>query len=67
MSLAARELLTPRQKVWEGAKRILKYLKATKELMVFYGRRGKVELQVYDDSGFASTADRRSVSGIIWV
>ena len=66
VSLAARRVADPRKVDWEGAKRILRYLKGTKELVLFYSRTGNVELEVYADADFASTADRKSVSGIIY-
>lgn len=63
VGLAARRVADPRQVDWEGAKRILRYLKGTKELALLYSCDGCVELEAFADADFASTADRRSVSG----
>lgn len=68
VSLAARRFSDSRKVDWEGAKRILIYLKATKELVLFYGRHSEVEFKSYHmrhdaDVDFSSTSDRRSASG----
>eukprot|EP00173_Palmaria_palmata_P002479 Plantae.Rhodophyta-Palmaria_palmata.ctg2606.p1 GENE.Plantae.Rhodophyta-Palmaria_palmata.ctg2606~~Plantae.Rhodophyta-Palmaria_palmata.ctg2606.p1 ORF type:complete len:238 (+),score=24.82 Plantae.Rhodophyta-Palmaria_palmata.ctg2606:804-1517(+) len=65
VSLVARRVADPRRVDWEGAKRILRYLKGTKELALFFRGDGPIELEAYADADFASTADRRSVSGSI--
>lgn len=63
VSLAARRVADPRRVDWDAAKRILRYLKGTKDPALMYSRNGCAELEAYADADFASIADRRSVFG----
>eukprot|EP00173_Palmaria_palmata_P000002 Plantae.Rhodophyta-Palmaria_palmata.ctg1000.p2 GENE.Plantae.Rhodophyta-Palmaria_palmata.ctg1000~~Plantae.Rhodophyta-Palmaria_palmata.ctg1000.p2 ORF type:complete len:438 (-),score=60.44 Plantae.Rhodophyta-Palmaria_palmata.ctg1000:355-1668(-) len=64
VNLAARRVADLREDDWNRVLRILRYLKGTKDLALVFGRDGPVKLETYADADFASTADRRSVSGI---
>ncbi|GJS11046.1 hypothetical protein Tco_0367842 [Tanacetum coccineum] len=49
---------------WRAGKRLLRYLKGTTELGIFYKRKSKESLEVYTDSDYAGDMDdRRSTSG----
>lgn len=63
-SLLSRKIKNPTQQDWNEAKRILKYLKgtATFKLKLEFGEN---QLEVYVDSDFANSKDRKSNTGYI--
>ncbi|XP_058759847.1 secreted RxLR effector protein 161-like [Vicia villosa] len=65
VSLISKYISRPTASLWIVAKRILRYLKGTTELGIFY-KKGEenVKLLVFTDSGHANDLDdRRSTSG----
>ena len=57
----------PTRRHWNAAKRILKYLKKTKNLGLIFKRQGNQRLIGYTDADFANdTEKRRSVSGFVF-
>lgn len=67
-SLISRYMSPPNMSHWLAAKRILRYLKGTTELGIFY-RRGvdNPKLLAYTDSGYADDLDdRKSTSGYVF-
>ncbi|KAL4271452.1 hypothetical protein GQ457_13G004180 [Hibiscus cannabinus] len=53
---------------WRAAKKVLRYLKGTKEYMLMYKRSDHLEVIGYSDSDFASCVDtRKSTSGYIFM
>lgn len=66
VSYLSRYLDKPNKKVWNGAKRILRYLQETKTLCMIYEKQknDKIELVGYSDSDWAADIkDRKSVTG----
>ncbi|GKD05064.1 retrovirus-related pol polyprotein from transposon TNT 1-94 [Tanacetum coccineum] len=61
VSLISRYVGCPTESHWRAGKRLLRYLKGTTELGIFYKRKSKASLEVYTDSDYAG--DRRSTSG----
>ena len=58
----------PTESHWLAAKRILRYLKGTTELGIFYKKNGCTNLVAYTDSDFAGDLDdRRSTSGFAFL
>ena len=63
VSLISRFMSCPNESHWLAAKRILRYLKGTIELGIFYKKGGCTNLVAYTDSDFAGDLDdRRSTS-----
>ena len=66
--LMSRFMSNPKDVHMAAAKRILRYIKATTNLGIFYKRRCKDELVGYTDSDYArDVGDRRSTSGYVFV
>lgn len=68
VSLMSRYMSRPTMSHWMTAKRILRYLKGTTELGIFYKKvEGNVELSAFTDSAYADDLnDRRSTSGYVF-
>lgn len=65
--LISRYMADPTEEHLLAAKRVLRYLKGTLELGVFYGRKGAIELFAYTDSDYAGDYDdRKSTSGYVF-
>ena len=68
VSLISRFMSCPTESHWLAAKRILRYLKGTTELGIFYKKNGCTNLVAYTDSDFAGDLDdRRSTSGFAFL
>ncbi|KAL9295969.1 putative RNA-directed DNA polymerase [Arabidopsis thaliana] len=68
--LISRFMSNPRMSHWLAAKRILRYLKGTVELGIFYRRRKNrsLKLMAFTDSDYAGDLnDRRSTSGFVFL
>ncbi|XP_062020843.1 secreted RxLR effector protein 161-like [Rosa rugosa] len=66
--LISRFMAQPREAHLSAAKRVLRYLKSTTELGVFYRRGVGDELVAYIDSDYAGDIDgRRSTSGFVFM
>lgn len=64
----ARQLKNPKQSHWEAAKRVLRYLKGSKDLGIVYNRSASKEVVGYSDSDWATDpADRKSTTGYLFV
>jgi hypothetical protein len=61
--IVARRVSDPRQVDWIAAKRILRYLKGTGSFQLSFPAEGEVELNTYADADYATSADRKSISG----
>ncbi|KAF6212808.1 hypothetical protein GE061_010517 [Apolygus lucorum] len=48
---------------WKGLKRILRYLKKTADIGLFYPKSGQAKLEIYADADWANGSDRKSNSG----
>ena len=53
----------PGQAHWEAVKRVINYLEGTKELWLTFRGKGRVELEGYCDSDWASQPHHHSISG----
>ncbi|CAM8881719.1 unnamed protein product [Rhodiola kirilowii] len=63
--LCARFPTDPRETHVKAVKRILRYLKGTDDLCLFYLRRGDLRLVTYTDADYAGCkTDRKSTSGM---
>lgn len=68
VSLICRYMGYPTEYHWRAGKRLLRYLKGTTELGIFYKRGSKMNLNVYTDSDYAGDSDdRRSTSGFAFL
>lgn len=66
ISLLSRFMETPTEQHMAAMKRVLRYIKGTVELGVFYKRNGSNTLVAYSDSDYAGDYDsRRSTSGYV--
>ena len=53
---------------WKAAKKVLRYLKGTKDYMLIYRRTDNLEVVGYSDSDFAGCVDsRKSTSGYVFM
>ena len=59
MGIVARFLANPRDSHMIATKRILRYLKKTKDYGLWYPKDGKFELRVYTDADWAGNVDDR--------
>ena len=50
---------------WEAVKRVLRYLKGTKDLRLTYGKRGTRGLEAFVDADGATQEHRRAISGFV--
>ena len=65
--LISRYMANPTEEHLLAAKRVLRYLKGTMELGLFYAREGALELLAYTDSDYAGDFDdRKSTSGYVF-
>lgn len=51
---------------WNGLKRILRYLKGTTELGIFYGKENDIPLIGFADADWGNFKDRKSTSGYLY-
>ena len=61
---------SPQPKHWAAIKHVFRYLKGTHNHMLTYGRSDqewKPELNMYCDADWASSYDRKSISGYIFL
>lgn len=66
--LLSRFMANPREDHMLAAKRVLRYLKGTLDLGIFYKRGSDLEVRAYTDSDYAGDADdRRSTSGYVFL
>jgi hypothetical protein len=67
--LLARFTKSPKPKHWTAVKRVFRYLKKTREYSLTYGGSDQTwepELTMYCDADWASSSDRKSISGYIF-
>src|ERR1700678_2230730 len=50
---------------WEAVKRVLRYLKGTKDLKLTYGKSGNQGLEAFIDADGATQEHRRAISGFV--
>ncbi|CAL2253599.1 unnamed protein product [Prunus armeniaca] len=68
LSVLGRFQANPSEPHWVLAKKVLRYLKKTKSLMLMYGHVDNLELTCYSDSDLAGCVDdRKSTSGYIFL
>lgn len=68
VSLISRFMSCPTEQHWSAAKRLLRYLKGTTDLGIFYKKGGCKQLITYSDSDFAGDIDgRKSTSGYVFL
>lgn len=68
VSLISGFMSCPTESHWLAAKRILRYLKGTTKLGIFYKKGGCTDLVAYTDNDFAGDLDdRRSTSGFVFL
>ena len=61
-------MCSPTESHWFAAKRILRYLKGTTELGIYYKKGENAKIVAYSDSDFARDIDdRRSTSGFVFL
>ena len=66
--LLSRFMSTPTELHLQAAKRVLRYLKGTINLGVFYRKKGDGELKTYTDSDYAGDLDdQKSTSGYVFL
>jgi hypothetical protein len=66
VSAVSKYLENPGQKHWNAVKRILRYLKGTRELKLHLGGTSEIELKVWSDADWAGDLDkRRSTTGYL--
>ncbi|WJZ84648.1 hypothetical protein VitviT2T_004242 [Vitis vinifera] len=66
--LISRFMASPTEMHLQAAKRVLRYLKGTVDLGVFYQKEGNGELMAYTDSDYAGDVDdRKSTSGYVFL
>ena len=61
----AQSLNAPGEAHLTAAKRVLRYLKGTKDYVLCFKKQDPNVLQVYSDASYASAAKRRSTSGVV--
>ncbi|XP_047330714.1 secreted RxLR effector protein 161-like [Impatiens glandulifera] len=67
VGVLGRYLNNPGMDHWKAAKRVMRYLKKTKDYMFTYRRLDHLEIVGYSDSDFAGCLDsRRSTSGCVY-
>jgi len=68
VSLISRFMTSPTELHLQAAKRVLRYLKGTMDLGIFYQKKGNGELVAYTDSDYAGDVDdRKSTSGYVFL
>lgn len=67
VSILSRKISNPNDNDWTEVKRVLKYLKGTKNLKLCVGTKSNIELKGFADADWAGdTNDRKSTSGFIF-
>ncbi|XP_047337371.1 secreted RxLR effector protein 161-like [Impatiens glandulifera] len=67
VGVLGRYLNNPGMDHWKATKRVMRYLKKTKDYMLTYRRSDHLEIVGYSDSDFAGCPDsRRSTSGCVY-
>ena len=68
VGVPGRYLSDPRQSHWKAAKKVLRYLQGTKDLMLTYRRIDTLEVVGFSDSDYAGHVDdKKSTSGYIFM
>ncbi|PKU77931.1 Retrovirus-related Pol polyprotein from transposon TNT 1-94 [Dendrobium catenatum] len=68
VGMLGRYLSNPGMDHWKAVKRVMRYLKRTRDFMLTYQRSDHLEIVGYSDSDFAGCLDsRRSTSGYIFM
>ena len=68
VSLISRFMASPIELHLQAAKRVLRYVKGTVDLRVFYRKEGNGELMAYTDSDYARNVDdKKSTSGYVFL
>ena len=68
VGMLGRYLSNPGMDHWKAAKRVMRYLKRTKDYMLTYRRSDQLEIIGYSDSDYAGCQDsRKSTSGYIYL
>lgn len=68
VSLISRFMSCPTEQHWSAAKRLLRYLKGTTDLGIFYKKGDCKQLTAYSDSDFAGDLDdRKSTTGCVFM
>ena len=68
VGVLGRYLSDPGQSHWKAAKKVLRYLQGTKDLMLTYRHTDTLEVVGFSDSDYAGCMDdRRSTSGYIFM
>ena len=66
--MSSRYLSNPGMEHWKAAKRVIRYLKRTKDYILIYKRSDQLEIIGYSDSNFVGCQDsRKSTSGYIYL
>ena len=61
-------LSDPGQSYWKTAKKVLRYLQGTKDLMLIYRQTKTLEVVSFSDSNYAGCVDdKKSTSGYIFI
>jgi hypothetical protein len=61
----ARNMQSPTETDWSNGKRVLRYLKGTRDLSIIYSQPNQIT--GYSDSSYAEEKDRKSISGYIFM
>ena len=68
MGMLGRYLSNPRSQHWKAAKKVLRYLQGTKDLMLTYRRTSLLDVVGFCDADFASCIDdKKSTMGYIFM
>lgn len=68
VGVLGRYMSNPGMDHWKAAKRVMRYLRGTKDYMLTYRRSDQLEIIGYSDSDFAGCQDsRRSTSGYVYL
>ena len=68
VAMLGRYMSNPRVDHWKAAKRVMRYLKRTKDFMLTYRRSDSLEIFGYSDSDFSGYQDsKRSTSGYVFM
>ena len=68
VGMLGRYLSNPGMEHWKAAKRVLRYLKKTRDFMLTYRKSDHLEIIGYSDSDFEGCQDsRKSTSGYIYL
>ena len=68
VSLISRFMASPTELYLQVAKKVLRYLKGTVDLEVFYRKEGNGELIAYTDSDYAGNVDdRKNTNGYVFL